>query len=122
MKIKITKKYLIFPVNTLATNKELFFKKGSQTVYNLNIKLDNINPDFYAYIDMTRFIGDELVLSVSPEMKITFRESDTNDTEKLYKEPYRPQIHFTPKSGWMNDPNGLIYLDGVYHMFFQYLL
>lgn len=120
MKIKITKKYLIFPVNTLLSKKELFFKKGSQTVYKLNIKLDNINPDFYAYIDMTRFIGEELELSVTPEMKIRFREADTNDTENLYKEPYRPQVHFTPKSGWMNDPNGLIFLDGVYHMFFQY--
>ena len=120
MKIKIAKKYLIFPVNTLVSKKELFFNKGTETVYKLNIKLDNINPDFYAYIDMTRFIGEELELSILPEMKISFRESDTIDSENLYNEPHRPQVHFTPKSGWMNDPNGLIYLDGVYHMFFQY--
>lgn len=37
-----------------------------------------------------------------------------------YDEQYRPQFHFTPKKNWMNDPNGLIYLDGEYHLFFQY--
>lgn len=37
-----------------------------------------------------------------------------------YDEQYRPQFHFTPKKNWMNDPNGLIYLDGEYHLFFQH--
>ncbi|KAF2010225.1 carbohydrate-binding module family 38 protein [Aaosphaeria arxii CBS 175.79] len=37
-----------------------------------------------------------------------------------YTEKYRPQYHFTPKDNWMNDPNGLIYYNGVYHMFYQY--
>ncbi|OLY93833.1 fructan beta-fructosidase [Cnuella takakiae] len=36
------------------------------------------------------------------------------------KEAYRPQIHFSPKSGWMNDPNGMVYHKGVYHMFYQF--
>lgn len=40
--------------------------------------------------------------------------------EKLYKEKYRPQFHFSPEKNWMNDPNGLVYLDGEYHLFFQY--
>ncbi|WP_054558313.1 glycoside hydrolase family 32 protein [Croceitalea dokdonensis] len=38
----------------------------------------------------------------------------------VYKEQYRPQYHFTPQEKWMNDPNGLVYHDGVYHLFYQY--
>ena len=37
-----------------------------------------------------------------------------------YHEQYRPQIHFSPFEKWMNDPNGLVYFEGTYHLFFQY--
>ncbi|MEZ5329613.1 MAG: glycoside hydrolase family 32 protein [Verrucomicrobiales bacterium] len=37
-----------------------------------------------------------------------------------YKELYRPQFHFTPAKNWMNDPNGMVYFDGEWHLFYQY--
>ncbi|WP_373496412.1 glycoside hydrolase family 32 protein [Aquiflexum sp.] len=38
----------------------------------------------------------------------------------FYSEPFRPQFHFSPEANWMNDPNGMVYLDGEYHLFYQY--
>ena len=46
-----------------------------------------------------------------------------NDTSKITyseEELYRPNFHFTPKKNWMNDPNGMFYLNGSYHLYFQY--
>jgi fructan beta-fructosidase len=40
--------------------------------------------------------------------------------QPLYHEPHRPQIHFSPKEKWTNDPNGMVYYNGVYHLFFQH--
>ena len=44
----------------------------------------------------------------------------SNSVEDYYTEPYRPQFHFTPEKMWMNDPNGMVYNKGVYHLFYQY--
>ena len=47
-------------------------------------------------------------------------EIDSIPEIAFFKEPYRPQFHFTPTEMWMNDPNGLVYNDGIYHLFYQY--
>ena len=41
-------------------------------------------------------------------------------TQPIYHEKYRPQLHFSPQAHWMNDPNGLVYYKGIFHLFFQY--
>lgn len=45
---------------------------------------------------------------------------DTIEKDGYYSEKYRPQFHFSPEEKWMNDPNGMVYFDGEYHLFYQY--
>jgi len=53
-------------------------------------------------------------------MMIVFTCESLHAQDNLYKEKYRPQFHFSPAKNWTNDPNGLVYFEGEYHLFYQY--
>ena len=120
MKIKIEKRYLVFPTNSKMKNKNITFSVSSKKLYDLRCKLDNISPDFYAYIDVSEYIGKELEISVSPKMQINCTQADEMAKDEENIAVRRPRFHFTTTNGWLNDPNGLVYLNGKYHMFYQY--
>ena len=64
---------------------------------------------------------DHVVATNSPRSGPgVLRLADYRKTAEYYNERYRPQFHFTPEMNWMNDPNGLVYYDGEYHLFYQH--
>ena len=120
MTLTVQSKYLVFPVNTKATEKILTLLESGKPLCSLKLLLDPEAPDFYAYVDVARFLGKTISLSIEPEMAIDYREADTLAYTANYREPNRPQVHFTVKNGWHNDPNGLVRVGDTYHMFYQY--
>ena len=116
----VKSKYLVFPVNKNGTKKRVDFLVDGKRVLYMNIRLDNINPDFEAYVDVSKYMGMELEFTVTPEMPLNYEERDEYKVSGAYSEAYRPQVHFSPESGWNNDPNGLFYLNGKYHLFYQH--
>ncbi|GAF02904.1 levanase precursor [Saccharicrinis fermentans DSM 9555 = JCM 21142] len=75
-----------------------------------------MNNQFYIRIfTLLTFIGAMVTSCVS-----THKQDSAQQVSAYYTEPYRPQYHFTPDSMWMNDPNGMVFYDGEYHLFYQY--
>jgi len=61
------------------------------------------------------------IISCDPSAdKSDTKQNPSESMREYYSEQHRPQFHFSPESMWMNDPNGMVYYDGEYHLFYQY--
>ena len=120
MKICITTKYLTFPVNVQTASKKVSLYEDGEWLFDFDCKLDMRNPNFTAYVDVSRFMGKTVELAVFPEMTVDVGMADEMALENYGHEDLRPKIHFTVPNGWNNDPNGLIRYRDKYHMFYQY--
>ena len=121
--ITIEKKYLKIPVSNHAVSKKLcFYDAGDENrlVMDFDCKIDTIQPQYDAYLDVSRFCGRTLQYDIVPHMTVSLEQTEKKELEGLFAEPYRPTVHFTPQIGWINDPNGMICYHGTYHMFYQY--
>ena len=113
-------KYLLFPVNDSLPKATFYVKAGGRTVSDFTAAYDPANPRFDAYVDVTRF-GDCVITDASGD-PLPLQTADRLPTvdEIPGGGVLRPAVHYTATLGWTNDPNGLIYADGTYHMFAQH--
>lgn len=126
MNIVVSKKYVVVPLGYHAKQKRILFYKqteeGKKVVYDVFAAIDYKKPDYYGYLDISRFHGEALELTCDPALDYDFEMTDELPKEGLYEEKYRPAAHFSASYGWINDPNGCVYdkKTGLYHLFFQY--
>lgn len=127
-----SKKYLLLPVQESAEVSNIKVIGSSRQLKTLNVRLANNHIDYYVPLCLQVF-ADEKGLMLDVHVNGTYRTdggistfscwknmsfSDTFDMQN--REQYRPVFHHTPVYGWMNDPNGMFYKDGVWNLYFQY--
>lgn len=125
--IQIDGKYLNFPVANDAPKCLISLQIEDEKVREFVINLAPEDPEYWVYLEVHEFQGKRGTLYATEisELQLEAFESvyaaDTFPGEdELYEEALRPQFHFSSKRGWNNDPNGLMYYDGEYHMFYQH--
>ena len=141
LRINAQSRYLLLPIQEREEIANISIIVNGKQVKSLNAKLAVDKVDYYVPLDLTALPTATLSpLSSLPSpllLDITFhgdrrttgaikgyvcwkemQQSNTFDTTN--REQFRPVYHHTPLYGWMNDPNGMVYQDGVWHLFYQY--
>ena len=116
----IRKRYLVFPVRREGEETPVVFTVEGNLVYDLTMRLTTNKPDFYAFVDVSRFLGQDVTIAAENGDLPAIEQTDSWDERAPLCPETRPLLHFAPRNGWNNDPNGLVYANGTYHMFFQY--
>jgi len=120
-------KYLLMPIENKGrggTTIHLYVGEEKVRQYQLHPARSAEQADWYAFFTIERYQGREarvVVDAVTEDGFTLIRQSDTIPGEEdFYQEPHRPQFHFTQKVGWNNDPNGMVWHEGTWHLFFQH--
>ena len=119
------KKFLLLPVQENAPEGKvnIIVNNEFQLEQNINIRLAREKVDYYVPLDLSAYQGKSVSVDVTgmPASSLCWKEIKLSDTfDSSNRDTYRPVYHHTPVYGWMNDPNGMFYKDGVYHLYFQY--
>jgi sucrose-6-phosphate hydrolase SacC (GH32 family) len=118
-------RYVNLPVENGAPLRTVRLVVNGERVEEFGIELAEGAPDFWVFSDVGAFVGESLAIEVDGAtapagLGIAFVSDTIADAKDLYRERYRPQFHFSSRRGWHNDPNGLLYYQGVYHLFYQH--
>ena len=139
----INKRYLHFPIKNGAARKKVEVLHDGNVERFFDIELADAAPGWRAFLDVGAWRGQKLVVKVdrlrddsralesisqsdeavaaAGESRAAALDSDAAAPPyPLYDEPLRPQLHFSARRGWNNDPNGLVFHRGEYHLFFQH--
>jgi len=122
LSFKVKYKYLNLPISQEVERCRLTFQAKGVDDLSVVARLST-EPDYWVFKDLTAYKGKTLTITFdgSEEALAQVYQADTiRDAQKMYHEKYRPQFHFTTRRGWINDPNGCIWHDGLYHLYYQY--
>lgn len=114
-------KYILLPIEEKANETKVCLLDEETGEVDMDIRLARNKVDYCVPFELPQDKNVTLRISNIDKECVTWKEialSDTFNTDNV--EPFRPVYHFTPSFGWMNDPNGMVYKDGVYHLFYQY--
>lgn len=124
-------KYLMLPVQESNDDARIEVLVDGKIDKTVNVRLAKSKVDYLVPFDLTSYKGHDVQLNViTTQNRSNIREAkddacwknlalaDTFDTTN--REKYRPAYHHTPLYGWMNDPNGMFYKDGIWHLYYQW--
>ena len=125
----LDQRYLLLPVRTRAKEvpkQHVSVLVDGVAVRRFNIELDD-QPGWFAHLDVSEWQGKSATVRVekipetSKALDLVATSAEVWNAAGPYREPLRPQLQFTARVGWMNDPNGLVFYRGEYHLFFQHV-
>lgn len=121
--VKVKEKYLNFPVSHADSRCRMTLSAPGHEDYSFDIRIASGKPDYWVFLDVSAYKGKTVTVSY-PEDRAgldgIYQDDEIAGADSLYREYNRPQIHYTQKRGWNNDPNGLVYYEGEYHLFYQH--
>lgn len=122
--LDVTEDYLLLPIQDDAPEGKICVVKDNEQKSTLmNVRLARERVDSYVPFALSAYKGQHISIEIQgvPETALCWKELKLSGSfDMANKESFRPVYHHTPAYGWMNDPNGMFYKDGVYHLYFQY--